>query len=261
MVPHATVTHIHGRFTFWLTLVQWAGVGIYMPIYYAIYTFISEPETYWWPLHREVPLQYAATLKWALLGYVLPTVLMFYPWASPERIQNFESLWQPSPMFVPLLCGLFGSLYAARHKIKHTQRVAHETFPDIAHLDTLYLGSAVLGFLLHIWMLVRISRASDMTFSSVFWPDFSPQPKELGEGLRALFMADFWGFHVATFGWLCMAVWDLKRVGRSNVSLANAVALILAGNFVIGPGTTMSLVWYWREKAMARTQFARGGLF
>ncbi|KIW73680.1 hypothetical protein PV04_01778 [Phialophora macrospora] len=48
--------------TIWFTFVQWAGVGIYMPLYYACYTYVSEPETYWWPLNRPVPIQFAMSL-------------------------------------------------------------------------------------------------------------------------------------------------------------------------------------------------------
>ncbi|KAF7549510.1 hypothetical protein G7Z17_g6330 [Cylindrodendrum hubeiense] len=245
--------------TIWLSLVQWAGIGIYMPIYYAVYTFISEPETYWWPLNREVQIQHAASLIWAvIIGYTLPTILMFVPWKDPYTIQNFESLWQLSPMFVPLICSVLGYFYVRRNGVNQNPRIAKQAFPDVTHLKSLYAITGTLGLVLHVYCLAKILSSSDMSLTSVFWPDFSAQPKELGEGLRSLFMADFWGFYVATYVWLCMAVWDIKRMGRTTVEVHKTSVLIFLGSFIIGPGATMSAVWYWREVALAKTCFTKG---
>lgn len=245
--------------TIWLTLVQSAGIGIYMPIYYAVYTYFSEPETYWWPLNREVPIQYAASLMWAvMIGYALPTVLMFLPWTDANTIQNFETLWQVSPMLVPLFCSVLGYVYVKQHNIKPVSRVAKQAFPDVAHLKKLYVVSGALGVLLHIYCVARIFSSSEISFASVFWSDLSMQPKPFGEGLLALFLTDFWGFFAATYAWLCMAVWDLRRMGRTDVDTAKASAIIALSNVAIGPGATMSAVWYWREVALARTSFAQG---
>jgi hypothetical protein len=230
-----------------------------MPIYYAAYTFVSEPETYWWPLNREVPLQFAASLKWAVMvGYALPTLLMFLPWESPNTVQNFEALWQGSPMYIPIICGVLGYLYVKRHNLKPVSRTAKETFPDITHLKTLYALTGALGLVLHVYCMAKIVSSPDISLKSVFWPDFSAQAKPLGEGLSSLFLADFWGFHVATYAWLCMAVWDVKRMGRTAVDVKKTSALIALSSFIIGPGATMSAVWYWRETALAKTCFARG---
>jgi hypothetical protein len=227
-----------------------------MPIYYAVYTFISEPEPYWWPLNREVPLEYATVLTWAVnIGYTLPTILMFLPWSDPNVLQNFEALWQVSPMLAPALCSIFGYYYAKTHNISKTSRKRKQTAPDLPHLKKLYIFTGLLGLLLHIYIITKIVLTQDLTLASVFWPDFSALAKPFGEGLRALFLADFWGFYVASYIWLCMAAWDLKRVGRITVNVSKVSALIALGYFVIGPGATMSAVWYWRECALAMTIF------
>lgn len=230
-----------------------------MPIYYAAYTFVSEPETYWWPLNREVPVQFAASLIWAVvIGYVLPTVLMFVPWKDPYTLQNFEALWQVSPMLVPLMCSGLAYVYKKRNNIVFEPRKAKASFPDVAHLKTLYLVTGSLGLMLHVYCLTKILASPNLSMASVFWPDFSAQPKALGEGLRTIFLADFWGFHVATYAWLCMAAWDLKRMGRTAVDVGKSSALIALSSIVVGPGATMSAVWYWRESALAETCFAKG---
>ncbi|KAF2020082.1 FAD-binding domain-containing protein [Aaosphaeria arxii CBS 175.79] len=243
--------------TIWFTLVQWAGIGIYMPIYYAIYTYVSEPETYWWPLNREVRVQYAKSLTWAvMIGYTLPTFLMFSPWKDPNTLQVFEALWQISPMLVPLLGNVLGLAFAKCYNLKPRSPKAKEAFADVTHLKNLYLITGTLGFVLHVFCITKILSSPDSSLKSVFWPDFAATPKGLGEGLSSIFLADFWGFFIATYVWLCMAVWDLKRVGRTVVSVGKASTLIALGFLVVGPGATMSAVWSWREDLLATTCFA-----
>ncbi|KAK9777145.1 putative FAD-dependent monooxygenase andE [Seiridium cardinale] len=241
----------------WLTFVQWGGVGIFMPIYYAVYTYISEPEPYWWPLNREVPVQYARPLTWAVtIGYALPTILMFVPWKDPDTVQNFEVLWQLSPMIAPLLCGIIGSSCGTKKNSVQVQRKAGQVFPDLPHLKSLYVFTGALGLALHIYCLVDIFLSPELSLNSVFRPSLYAEEKALGEGLRNLFLVDFWGFQIATYIWLCMAIWDLNRMGRATVHLGKAFVLIFLSSVIIGPGATMSAVWYFREISLAKTSFA-----
>ncbi|CAK7234707.1 hypothetical protein SBRCBS47491_009040 [Sporothrix bragantina] len=245
--------------TVWMTLVQSAGVGIYMPIWYAVYTFVSEPETYWWPLNREVMLPWASNLLTScLVGYALPTVLMFYPWSDPNLVQNFEVLWQVSPMLVPLFVNVLGYCYGKRNPswTKIPKR-ADTPFPDVVYLKQLYLVTGLLGFALHIYCIGAIVASPTLSISSVFGPDFAAEPKSLGEGLRALFLIDFYGLEVASFAWCVQAVWDLRRVGRTSVDMGTSAALIALANIVAGPGAALSAVWYWRETRLAKTSFTQ----
>lgn len=117
-----------------------------MPLYYAVYTWISDVETYWWPLNRAVPTHYAKTLLWAIMiGYTLPTVLMFVPWSDPIVMQNFEALWQPSPMFVPLLCMVFGFIYTKKNPKAHAQHKARDSFSDVLELQKIYVITGIRG--------------------------------------------------------------------------------------------------------------------
>lgn len=244
----------------WFTFVQWAGVGIYMPIYYAVFTLLSDKEPYWWPLNREVPIASAhALLPANIIGYVIPTILMFVPWKNAEATQIFEALWQPAPMFVPLLTVLFALVWSRRNpdQMAAGPKQATKPYADVPLLKRIYLITGAMGFVLHLYVVCKLLASSDPTFNlrTVFIPDFTPQPKALGEGLRALFMADFWGFYIASYVWCCAAVWDLKRVGRTTVNVGKSSAAVLLANIVLGPGCAMSAVWYWREDAMAKTTF------
>ncbi|KFY88226.1 hypothetical protein V500_06467 [Pseudogymnoascus sp. VKM F-4518 (FW-2643)] len=220
--------------------------------------FVSEPESYWWPLSREVPIQYADSMTWAvMIGYTLPTIVLFIPWEDPFTLQNIESCWQLSPMLVPLLCTIFAYFHPSqRSKATQQPRKTNEISPDLEPLKRLYVITGILGVLFHVYCVVRAYFDPELTLSAVFWPDFVSQEKTLGEGVKFMFLVDVWALEVATYVWSCQAVWDLKRVGRSNADIPKAAVLIAISTVVLGPGATLCAVWYWRETRLAQTSFA-----
>ncbi|KAL5350738.1 hypothetical protein ACLOAV_004307 [Pseudogymnoascus australis] len=244
--------------TIWYTLSQFTGMGIYMPLYYAAYTLVSESESYWWPLSREVPIQYADSMIWAvMIGYTLPTIVMFIPWKDPFTLQNIEACWQLSPMLVPLLCTIFAYFYPSqRSNAAQKPRKANEPPADIEPLQRLYAVTGILGVLFHIYCVFRAFYDPELSISAVFWPDFVTQEKTLGEGVKFMFLIDVWALEVATYVWSCQALWDLKRVGRSRANIPKAAALIAVSTVILGPGATLCAVWYWRETKLAQTSFA-----
>ncbi|KFY40946.1 hypothetical protein V495_05159 [Pseudogymnoascus sp. VKM F-4514 (FW-929)] len=244
--------------TIWCTLSQFTGMGIYMPLYYAVHSFVSESESYWWPLTREVPIQYADSMIWAvMIGYTLPTIILFIRWEDPFTLQNIEALWQLSPMLVPLLCTLFAYFHPSRRtRVAQKPQKANELFPDLEPLKRLYVVTGILGLLFHVYCVFTAYFDPELSISAVFWPDFITQEKTLGEGVKFMFLIDVWALEIATYVWSCQAVWDLKRVGRSNANILKAAALIAVSTVILGPGATLCAVWYWRETRLAKTSFA-----
>ncbi|KAF7557439.1 hypothetical protein G7Z17_g749 [Cylindrodendrum hubeiense] len=247
----------------WFTLFQSTGIGFFMPLYYAVYTWISDVEPYWWPLRRAVPLQNAKVLLAAsLIGYFLPTILMFFPWGSSEAAQYTETFWQPSPIYVPLLSTALGAVY----RFLNPDRPGEKTCPrakdkpaDVALLKQVYAVTGILGVLLHWYVLFGTLNSHYVSLVSVFVPDFSLYPMPLADGAHNIFLVDFWGFVVASYVWCVAAVWDLKRVGRTTANVTKAGLVILAAHFLLGPGAAMSAVWYWREEVMAIRIFSSVG--
>lgn len=228
-----------------------------MPLYYAVYSFVSESETYWWPLTRQVPIRYADSMIWAvLIGYALPTVVLFVPWDDPFTLQNVESFWQISPMLVPFLCTTIAFFHPSQRTTAAQQpRQMNEAFVDLNPLKRLYLIIGILGLLFHVYCVIKVIYDPELALSSVFWPDFATQEKTLGEGVRFMFLIDLWALEIATYVWSCQAVWDLKRVGRTSANIPKAAALIAVGTVFLGPGATLSAVWYWRETKLAQMSF------
>ena len=229
-----------------------------MPLYFAIYTALSNKDTYWWPLSREVPLHYAQSILPAVIfGYVVPTLGMFWKWSNPLVAQGFTAFWQPSPAYVQVLIVLLAYSYQyIRPVAAHQYRKAHAELPDMRYLKQVYAITFFLGLILHVAVVFGLLLTSDphLSLSSVFKPDWSAVEQTPGEGLRNLWLADFYGFFLASTIWTISAVWDIKRVGRTTVNVYNAAAGILLANILVGPGATMSGVWYWREIAMAVTE-------
>ncbi|KAK3652918.1 hypothetical protein LTR56_004866 [Elasticomyces elasticus] len=241
--------------TIWYPVFQFMGIGIVMPLYYATYSLVSESESYWWPLTREVPIQYADSITWAvILGYTIPTIVLFVPWNDLFTLQNVESFWQISPMLVPLLCTILAFFHPSqRNGAAQQPCTAKGSFHDLYSLKRLYNIAGVGGALFHIYCVGKVIHDPELTLSSIFWPDCSTQEKTLGEGVKFMFLIDLWALELATYIWSCQAVWDLKRVARTDAGIPRAMALIAVGTVILGPGAAICAVWYWRETRLAQT--------
>ncbi|KAJ4248457.1 hypothetical protein NW762_012794 [Fusarium torreyae] len=234
----------------WFALFQSTGIGFFMPLYYAVYTYISENEPYWWPLRRAVPVNYAKVLLLAgLVGYFVPTILMFYPWSNSEVAQYMETFWQPSPLYVPVLTLALGKL-VGRQDSRDT-----EASGDVPFLKQIYLVMAVLGVCVHWGVILSVFGHETLSFSSVFVPNVLLSPMPLASAFHNIFLVDFWGFLLASYVWCVSAVWDLSRVGRATVGITDAACILLAAHLLLGPGAAMAVVWYWREEVMAIRSF------
>lgn len=229
-----------------------------MPFWYIAYTLFSNAEPYWWPLSRLVPVHYARVLLPAILiGYVVPTVLVFIPWKDTATIQNFGAFWQVAPMLASLLTFLFSVIYKRVNPPKDSMTpFAAEQPKDMPYLKSIYLFAFLSGVALHFGVMFNIlfSGNPEVTLRSVF---LLSEPESLGDGLRNQFAADFWALNIASYGWCVNAIWDIKRVGRTTVDVSKAAIIQLLANVVVGPGAAMVGCWYWRELAMARTSVSK----
>ncbi|KAM6521758.1 hypothetical protein FALCPG4_011464 [Fusarium falciforme] len=202
-----------------------------------------------------VPIQYAKVLLSAsLIGYFLPTVLMFIPWSDSEAAQIWRTFWQPSPVYVPLLTMVFGALYRWYRPLSAKEKrspCAKDEPADLALLNQLYIVIGVLGVLVHWYVLLSLVNHDTLSFTRVSLPNYSMSPMPLDQAFLDIFSVGFRGFFSASYVWCVCTTWDLRRVGRAEVDLAKASLVILVAHLALGPGAAMSAVWYWREDKMA----------
>ncbi|KAA8577333.1 hypothetical protein EYC84_007296 [Monilinia fructicola] len=235
--------------TVWFALSQWFGFGVIIPLFYTGYTMFSNNEPYWWPLSRLVPAHYVKViLPSVAIGYVIPTILIFIPWKSQAIAEAFDAIWWASPMTASLLTFIGGMILKKVSPPPSGTPNAADEPKDFPYLKGIYLTTFALGVALHTTVLSNILFSSNPSISLtlVFIPNATAE-------LRNYFLVEFWSLYIASYAWCCNAVWDIKRVGRTNVDVGRAAALLLLANLAVGPGPALVGCWYWREMQMART--------
>jgi hypothetical protein len=135
-----------------------------------------------------------------------------------------------------------------------TTRTRHpsQTNKDVKYLDRVYVAAFVVTALAHFTIIAMCLYSShpEHTLIHIF---ISPQ--EFGQSaivksLHTIFIADYWTIFLPTVLWAFLAVWDLKRVGQTKVSLTKAATVITLESIIVGPAATLASVWYWREHEM-----------
>jgi hypothetical protein len=186
---------------------------------------------------------------------MLPTILMFLPYSDPNTTQGMIAFWQPAPIYVNILLSIFSTVYARKYPQKHTTPKAGVPMPDMHDLKLIYLSTFALLTMLHFGTVLTIHRSPQLLFIEVFIPSSRTREPSTVQGLRSLWQVDFWTCWMTSLLWCCVGVWDLKRVGRTNVELGKAVVGIILATIFFGPGASLVGFWYWRELKMARTSF------
>ncbi|KAF5254654.1 hypothetical protein FANTH_587 [Fusarium anthophilum] len=232
----------------WLMLIQYAGIGVAIPLYYLIYTLISDVEFYWWPLRRFVPLRHA---KHILPAYVMSEAIhfgLFLPAThQPRWMQAAKSFW---PLIVPVFVGMLGSFGSHQTALNPSKTLKVE----VTTLSRIYLAAGTFSSLCHWFAITQAARNVDLNMILNF-----SRPPILDQSLH-IAAAQYVGIFVyflASYVYTVQAVWDLNRVGRANMNLFTASLCILLAFVSLGPGTGVAGVWYIREHAMSWASFQR----
>lgn len=248
----------------WAVLYQLRGIGLIAPLYMAVSTYVSSGIVYFSPSTRNLSASTARAILPALvLGYVVPTMLMFFPLADALHTrQLFIALWQPAPVYVTILTRVFsrvcksvGSGSVAKTDTAAVDRKANR---DIPHLQTLYAVAGCIAACFHLVLLLSGVASGTDFITKAFIPfDSFAQVSTLTDGVVVFFQNDFLIVAVATLLWCLASMWDLHRLGISNISGLVALPILLLSALAFGPGATVAAVWYWREQVLSRTSFPR----
>ena len=191
---------------------------------------------------------YAKALLPALaIGYLVPTIILFWPWKDINTVQLVIALWQPAPLF-PIL------LLAVLPKILSSSSTKIATGDDsTAQLRRLYAFTGLVTACVHIGVLYAVYTSSnpEVSFERVFIPVIVRGRIDPSKGLAFIFQIDFWIIFGASLLWAWQAVFDLRLIGVTNASPLQAAILILITSVVLGPGAAICGVWYWREGVLA----------
>ncbi|KAJ5356786.1 Monooxygenase FAD-binding [Penicillium concentricum] len=250
----------------WAVLYQLRGIGLIAPLYFGSSTYLSSRIAYFSPSTRTLPESTARAILPALvLGFIVPTTMLFFPLADALTTrQVFIALWQPSPIYVVILTQIFSRVIksiGSRTSAKTDNTAAEgKANRDIPHLQTLYAVAGGVSACFHVALLLTWAASGTNFITKAFIPsDAFAQVATLADGVFVFFQNDFLLVAAATLLWCLASVWDLYRLGVSNVSWQVALAGLILGSLAIGPGATAAAVWYWREEVMSRTSFLRHG--
>ncbi|KAH7195692.1 hypothetical protein DER44DRAFT_814375 [Fusarium oxysporum] len=139
----------------WLMLIQYAGIGVAMPLYYLIYTLISDVESYWWPLRRFVPLRHARhILNACVIAEAINIGPVLTDTCLPQWMEAAKSFW---PLLVPVLVTIFGSFGSYQTALGPNKALKAE----LKLLGSIYLAAGIFGALWHFFAITQAVRNVD----------------------------------------------------------------------------------------------------
>lgn len=237
----------------WGILYQLRGIGMIAPLYFLVSTFASRSFSYFSPATRAIPPSTSkAFLPALMVGYIIPTTMLFLPIGGQETRQAVIALWQPAPVYVSLLTLL---LSRAIEKLETFQRKGLEESikgaENTHHLKSVYKVTGIMSACFHISIMLGCLVSTELSLLRVFVPQDSFAPvASVGDGVFIFLQNDFLMVAMSTLLWCWASMSDLYRVGMSDVSPITAVGTIIALGVTVGPGATLAAMWYWREQAM-----------
>ncbi|CEI63635.1 hypothetical protein FVEN_g6763 [Fusarium venenatum] len=202
------------------------------------------------------------------LGFILPTVLMLWPFQNKNTWQKFVGFWQPFPVYVSLITAGLSSLLHSR-KITNTsiqteqkcnkanKELRKEKEATHSVLRLVYAAGATTAALVHFWSLYRISSSPDLDFSGVFGKlgflvsdTCGPRPED---GIFAFFKRDMFLNAASVLANSLYRTFDLRRLGYITTKEAVSASLVvIATQPVFGPAAVHIGFLGWREEALMR---------
>lgn len=209
-----------------------------------------------------MPVGYArALLPSLVLGYLIPTILIYLPYSNVFITQGYVALWQPAPIIVNILLLILTPIFSAGSTEPKAKRDVDGSVEDVKHLQRVYILSFIVGATSH-WAAIAIcflSSDPNLSFTHTFWPrkdlwigrNINPT---LSEGLLHIFQMDFWIIFASSLVWAYVAVLDVNRVTKSFVPASKALVVMTLNTVLFGPAATIAAMWYSRESTLANLQ-------
>jgi len=240
----------------WMFGCQTIGGAVMIPLYYLCYVFSSRDNAYF-RSGRKVSLPYAKTiLPAAILGYLVPTIAMYWPWNNIVLKQNLTAFWQFAPLIVNVLMWIFA--FAFSMSAVTAEKESPKAPADLKHLNRIYLFAGLIPAINHITTLLLCITSSNpqLSLRYVFLPISTPRLTSPTLDLHYIFQCDEWWSFGPSLLWCWLAVFDVQRLNGSLsvLGMAKAGWRIAAGAVVLGPGATMATVWWWREEMLVRLE-------
>jgi hypothetical protein len=218
-----------------------------------LYTWTSSDASYW-TVTRETPVRKAASLPVALLlGYIIPSLGLAYPFQDDRSLQAYLAFWQITPMLISLMWVPMAWITKASSNGK-----AVPPDMDIRYLNITYALSFLAGFLPHVALLYICVTSIETTYSLDFI--FTPrQPREPNwdSALFFIFQVDLVAAFASMVLWCLQVRLELINLGRSPYGIAYTLFGTVIESIVLGPGAFISATCWWRETKISAVDRTR----
>lgn len=185
----------------------------------------------------------------------MPTAMVFVPWETDETKQFFVALWQPCPLYVNALHSMFTKI-AAFVDPESAKKTTADLPVEVKHLELTYITALFFSTLAHVTVMIKCLSSTDpqLNLSYVFVPQQSRGHLGLTEALHFIFQIDWWVIFGATMIWCVQTIWDLNSMGKTSGGVLEGFVALSLSVVVLGPGATLSAVWWWREWKLVGVQ-------
>lgn len=216
-------------------LGQFVTVGAVFPTYLFI-LYVTSPTSKFSAADRVIPTADAeAMLPAIVLGYLssaVPSLL------HPNLVsrQWWSWLWQLYPIWTALF-------FRPLSKMLQSSSGKQDPLPAVRRT---VFALVALGAVTYWYTLI----ASGLSLSELYLPKFFLEwPGSPAEALRTVIRYDYLTTYAATLIWLALEMGEAKVGGASTWAVLGAAGVVSA--LVLGPGSVMTLGWWWREEVMA----------
>lgn len=240
-------------------MMNLVGIGVIGPFYAAASSLRDCGAIYTTASRRAVPVTLA---KWILpsilIGYGVPTLLIFRTDLNPEHHQILIVAWQFAAIPVSLL--LMSFAWIERSLIPSAKRSQTQPIQsrdaDAVYLERAYQAVFVLNLIVHLatvyWItfssneLVTISRLLDPTNDAV-----EPRPDTIASFMFTTLRWDHLFAIIAFWFYGCVTIFTMRGTGIiTNLGSFKALATFSAAHVATGPGAALMGLWLWRERTM-----------
>lgn len=228
------------------------GAAISLPLYFArhldwLNQTSVQPQAVSEASSQAVPFSFA-------LGAIVPAVIGLLPaWIDPstrstERHQNILAAWQPDPLWVSMIQQLVVALLC-----RHAKSDERKSYRWARFSFLLAAASSAIG---HLYVKTVILTSTDWIhrFTRMYVPFLSKGPSEttdiLVHGPWLFLQYDLIIISLSSLSWGYSLVRRLRPNGAPT--RLTLVAYLLLGTLTIGPGATVSLLLFWRERQLQR---------
>lgn len=185
-------------------------------------------------------------------------MLLFFQIEDQGVRQAAIAFWQPAPVYLAVLSVILSHIIGVKHASGKQKTGHQDTDTDIPYLQTIYLVTGIISACFHLTTILGCSISPTLFLTKIFLPKDSFAPvATLSDGIFIFLQNDLLLVTVSSLLWCYASMWDLYRVGMSDISPVTAAGVIVLLSVTVGPGATIAAIWHWRESAM-KGAFIRG---